>query len=399
MLNGQPTIDENAIDTIPNMDAMSKLSQMFQMGPSPSGFALGGLVGNLMNKAPGLGKNYLGYLKTAGSFIANNFLGVDDFSSMYNHMKEGNWKAGFKSLGAGVLELGSSALMLVPGAGQVAMAAKLANIASKSVKVAKVAQGASNVKSGVGVAKDAVDLLKDVRAIQRIKASGKVQQVLNAEKSRKALAAVKQGGALAGKAYTGYEKGDTAYENASAGYNIVTGKGTESDYATLTKTGAKSGIKKLLANGGYISGPGSATSDSIPAMLSNGEYVINASAVKAYGPQLMDSINTKRLAAGGMAGSMPSMSSAPGFAAGGGVGTMPKISAPSAPTYSIPSAGGGMDVQPIAQMARGGMMSGSNSDNSSSYNFNFNGAGMDMVMSHVNKAVGGRIGSNSRRIG
>jgi TP901 family phage tail tape measure protein len=399
-LSDQPAVDENSTDIIPTMDAISKISQMFQMGPSPSGFALGGLVGNLMNKAPGLGKNYLGYLKTAGSFIANNFLGVDDFSSMYSHMKQGNWKAGFKSLGAGVLELGSTALMLVPGAGQVAMAAKLANIASKSVKVAKVAQGASDVKSGVGVAKDAVDLLKDVRAVQRIKASSKVQKTLNAEKTKKALDAAKKGGALAGKAYTGYEKGDKAYVNASAGYNVVTGQGTESDYATLTKTGAKSGIKKLFkASGGYISGPGSSTSDSIPAMLSNGEYVINASAVREYGPQLMDRINTKRLAAGGMAGSMPSMSSAPGFAAGGGVGTMPKISAPSAPTYSIPSAGGGMDVQPIAQMARGGMMSGSNSDNSSSYNFNFNGAGMDMVMSHVNKAVGGRIGSNSRRIG
>jgi hypothetical protein len=45
------------------------------------------------------------------------------------------------------------------------------------------------------------------------------------------------------------------------------------------------------------------------------------------------------------------------------------------------------------------MMNASSSDNSSSYNFNFNGAGMDMVMSHVNKAVGGRISSNSRRIG
>lgn len=164
------------------------------------------------------------------------------------------------------------------------------------------------------------------------------------------------------------------------------------------RAGSGSATVREQASGGYISGPGTGTSDSIPAMLSNGEYVINASAVKAYGPQLMNRINTKKFAAGGMVGSMPAMSSAPGFAAGGSV-PMPKIAAPSSPKYSIPSAGGGMDVQPIAQMARGGMMSGSASDNSSSYNFNFNGAGMDMVMSHVNKAVGGRISSNSRRIG
>jgi hypothetical protein len=78
---------------------------------------------------------------------------------------------------------------------------------------------------------------------------------------------------------------------------------------------------------------------------------------------------------------------------------MPTISAPSSPKYNIPSAGGGMSPAPIAQMARGGMMNASASDNSSSYNFNFNGAGMDMVMSHVNKQMGGRISSNSRRIG
>jgi TP901 family phage tail tape measure protein len=157
-------------------------------------------------------------------------------------------------------------------------------------------------------------------------------------------------------------------------------------------------VKVKQASGGYISGPGTGTSDSIPAMLSNGEYVVNASAVKAYGPQLMNSINAKKFAVGGMVGSMPSASSAPGFAGGGSV-PMPTISAPSSPKYNIPSAGGGMAPSPIAQMARGGMMNASSSDNSSSYNFNFNGAGMDMVMSHVNKAVGGRISSNSRRIG
>lgn len=41
-----------------------------------------------------------------------------------------------------------------------------------------------------------------------------------------------------------------------------------------------------LASGGYVSGPGSATSDSIPAWLSNGEFVVNAQATKAFGPWL-----------------------------------------------------------------------------------------------------------------
>lgn len=53
--------------------------------------------------------------------------------------------------------------------------------------------------------------------------------------------------------------------------------------------GASSPVKK--ADGGYVSGPGTGTSDSIPAMLSNGEYVIKASSVKKYGKENLDAIN------------------------------------------------------------------------------------------------------------
>lgn len=45
------------------------------------------------------------------------------------------------------------------------------------------------------------------------------------------------------------------------------------------------------ATGGYVSGAGTATSDSIPAMLSNGEYVINASAVKKLGLNNLNMMN------------------------------------------------------------------------------------------------------------
>jgi hypothetical protein len=54
------------------------------------------------------------------------------------------------------------------------------------------------------------------------------------------------------------------------------------------KKGGK-GTKK--ADGGYISGPGTGTSDSIPAMLSDGEYVIKASSVGKFGKRFLDSIN------------------------------------------------------------------------------------------------------------
>ena len=45
------------------------------------------------------------------------------------------------------------------------------------------------------------------------------------------------------------------------------------------------------AAGGYISGPGTSTSDSIPARLSTGEYVVRAAAVKRFGVNFMDAIN------------------------------------------------------------------------------------------------------------
>ena len=46
-----------------------------------------------------------------------------------------------------------------------------------------------------------------------------------------------------------------------------------------------------MATGGYISGPGTSTSDSIPTMLSNGEYVIKASSVKKYGTNFLNAVN------------------------------------------------------------------------------------------------------------
>lgn len=154
-------------------------------------------------------------------------------------------------------------------------------------------------------------------------------------------------------------------------------------------------VPDKLSTGGLLSGPGTGTSDSIPIMASNGEYIMSASTVKAYGPQLMDRINAKKFAVGGMVGSMPSMQSAPGMAAGGFIS-----SAPSSPKYNVPTAGVSASPSPIAQMAGGGMVGGSSMSHSApTNNFHFNGAGMDMVMHHVNKQMGGRINSNSRRIG
>jgi len=65
--------------------------------------------------------------------------------------------------------------------------------------------------------------------------------------------------------------------------------------------GTARGPRKKMATGGIVSGPGTGTSDSVPAMLSNGEAVIPAESVKEY----------PGLVAGLIAGNIP------GFASGG----------------------------------------------------------------------------------
>lgn len=48
---------------------------------------------------------------------------------------------------------------------------------------------------------------------------------------------------------------------------------------------------KGFAVGGFVVGPGTATSDSIPARLSAGEYVVNAAAVRRLGVTVLDALN------------------------------------------------------------------------------------------------------------
>ncbi|MEJ5169754.1 MAG: hypothetical protein WHU10_02100, partial [Fimbriimonadales bacterium] len=52
-----------------------------------------------------------------------------------------------------------------------------------------------------------------------------------------------------------------------------------------------SSLFRGFAGGGYVSGPGTSTSDSIPARLSAGEFVLNAAAVKRVGVDFLQALN------------------------------------------------------------------------------------------------------------
>jgi TP901 family phage tail tape measure protein len=84
------------------------------------------------------------------------------------------------------------------------------------------------------------------------------------------------------------------YDNMGKKYDITTPAGIK----------LKAVFKKAM--GGYISGAGNGTSDSIPAMLSNGEYVINAKSVQAAGIPMLDKIN--KMAMGGPVYNIPAYS-------------------------------------------------------------------------------------------
>ncbi|MFE9949285.1 phage tail tape measure protein [Streptomyces sp. NPDC005531] len=83
-----------------------------------------------------------------------------------------------------------------------------------------------------------------------------------------------------------------------------TGEGGQSKYARggLVRRYATGGEVQMFPGGGPIVGPGTGTSDSIPALVSNGEYVIKADAVRKYGVAMFDRMNAKRFANGGLAG-------------------------------------------------------------------------------------------------
>lgn len=76
---------------------------------------------------------------------------------------------------------------------------------------------------------------------------------------------------------------------------------------------SEGGPVERRAEGGFISGPGTSTSDSIPALLSDGEYVVRAAAVKRPGVlSALDAINR-----GGVAPALFAASGARRFADGG----------------------------------------------------------------------------------
>jgi hypothetical protein len=98
---------------------------------------------------------------------------------------------------------------------------------------------------------------------------------------------------------------------------------TVADLLGLTGGGGGDAASVSAATGGHIRGPGTSTSDSIPAWLSNNEFVMRAKAVTKYGVGFMRAINSGKLDLGAIAR----------FAAGG------LVSMPTQPRYAYATGG------------------------------------------------------------
>ena len=93
--------------------------------------------------------------------------------------------------------------------------------------------------------------------------------------------------------------GDFARSVLSAINRIAAQKIAEGLFGSMTK-GGSGGLGGLIsglfqsagfASGGYVTGPGTGTSDSIPARLSAGEYALRADAVRRVGIEFLHALN------------------------------------------------------------------------------------------------------------
>lgn len=120
-----------------------------------------------------------------------------------------------------------------------------------------------------------------------------------------------------------------ALQNGSLNYSQIVD--------AITKSARENGQIPAHANGGYISGPGTGTSDSILARLSNGEYVMRSAAVRAYGTDVLDAMNGLQM---------------PAFADGGPVLTLPTLSQPPAVAQQSSMRGKEQDQATLAELRK-----------------------------------------------
>lgn len=93
------------------------------------------------------------------------------------------------------------------------------------------------------------------------------------------------------KAYKERAAAERAAKQNTAPTPEATPKPAISDYVGNSALDKRMKAADAMASGGPVTGPGTGTSDEVPILASNGEYVIRAAAVEEIGTDVLDAIN------------------------------------------------------------------------------------------------------------
>lgn len=178
------------------------------------------------------------------------------------------------------------------------------NVNSATITISNATINGANPKSTIAdsavtaeVAEPGVIDNQNVTVTNQQVNAGQMQATVGSESSTVASQSATVGSQTAtvgtSTSTVGMETSTVGAETSTVGTESSTVASETSTVASQDATIMNSNSNSLsgFATGGFISGPGSATSDSIPAMLSDGEYVINAASVKRYGTNFLNAVN------------------------------------------------------------------------------------------------------------
>ena len=190
-----------------------------------------------------------------------------------------------------------------------------------------VAQSAAAIRDAISAA---TNIAGDVAGAEAL-AAALVQPFVNAQNRIREIA-----GSFQGLVQAGFSAVAGAVASAGAAIQrqiaaiISALQRAVAEAARLRAQASSSGGSSRYASGGYVRGPGSGTSDSIPAWLSNGEFIVRAAAVRKYGVEFLRAIN-------GLSAGPALKGGFPGFALGGPVSVAP-------PALSSPGSAAGRPI-------------------------------------------------------
>lgn len=185
--------------------------------------------------------------------------------------------------------------------------------ADKAAALAQAGTGAENARrdGGIQLRQQASNLAQGFPA-QSLAQGGQSSGTANSAAGASGASAV-QNNMLAATALNGMSAGAGIYGNVASGYqNTLNGANNQINNINAQAAQSQAGWGQLagmglssiigMADGGKVKGPGTGTSDEVPAVnadtggriqLSNGEYVLSADTVKAVGTKFLDNLQAK----------------------------------------------------------------------------------------------------------